>query len=129
MSANRLYPTCFEQIAQLRPNEWGTRLRNLAWLMVGILKGRSVHLGQVAKEIPGPAKDPSLARRLGRFPTNSAGWHPGTSRRLGLAQLTVKHVYPVNLLAHRQEGEDNSWLLATTLPMKPADLQDYRRRM
>lgn len=264
MSANRLYLTCFEQIAQLRPTEWVTRLRNLAWLMVGILRSRSVHLSRVANEIPGSAKELSLVRRLGRFLANPAirvrewyepvarsllaamaetvgeirlivdgskigfhhqllmvsvafrrraipiawtwvrhsrghstgykpkallatvrrlmpadtpvlvvgdsefgsvevlrqldawkwhyvlrqsgyhlvklegqgwrhfdrvVWYPGASQWLGPGLLTVKHAYPVNLLAHWQEGEDKPWLLATNLPTKAAALRAYRRRM
>jgi hypothetical protein len=264
MSANQLYLTCFEQVAQLRPHEWVTRLRNLAWLMVGILKSRSVHLSRVANEIPGPAKDPSLVRRLGRFLANPAVrvrewyepvarrllaamaetvgeirlivdgskigfhhqllmvsvafrrraipiawtwvrhsrghstgykqkallaavhslmpagtpvllvgdsefgsvevlrqldawkwryvlrqsgydlvklegqswrhfdrvvWYPGASLWMGPGLLTVKHAYPVNLLAHWQKGEDKPWLLATNLPTPAAALRAYRRRM
>ena len=66
MSANRLYYTWFERIRQLRPDERITRLRNLAWLMVGIYQSRSVHLSDVASKIPGRAKELSIARRLSR---------------------------------------------------------------
>lgn len=72
MPANHLYHTLFERIEQLRPNEWITRLRNLTWLMVGILKGRSAHLSRIANEIPGQAKEQSLVRRLSRFLANPA---------------------------------------------------------
>jgi hypothetical protein len=86
MSTNQLYHTCFEQIRQLRPGEWVTRLRNLAWLMVGILKSRSVHLSRIANEIPGPAKEASLVRRLSRFLANPAvrvrEWYEPIARML-----------------------------------------------
>lgn len=265
MSTNQLYHTCFEQIQQLRPDEWVTRLRNLAWLMVGILKSRSVHLSRIANEIPGQAKEQSMVRRLSRFLANPAvrvrewyepiarmlleamaqtvgeirlivdgtkigfshqllmvsvafrrraipiawtwvrhsrghstgrkqkallayvhslippgtpvllvgdsefgsipvlqqldrwewryvlrqtgnhlvklaegkGWrhfdrlvrYPGESLWLGPGLLTVKHAYPVNLLAYWRKGEDKPWLLATNLPTKAEALRAYRRRM
>jgi len=52
MSANRLYHTWFERIRQMRPGERITRLRNLAWLMVGIFQNTSVHLSDIASKIP-----------------------------------------------------------------------------
>jgi len=72
MSTNQLYDTLFERISQLRPGEWVTRLRNLAWLMAGIFRSRSVHLSRIANEIPGQAKEQSLVRRLSRFLANPA---------------------------------------------------------
>jgi hypothetical protein len=265
MSTNQLYHTLFEQLWQLRPGDWVTRLRNLAWLMVGILKSRSVHLSRVANEIPGQAKEQSLVRRLSRFLANPAVrvrewyepiarmllesmaetvrevrlivdgskigfshqllmvsvafrrraipiawtwvrqsrghstgrkqkallsyvhslippgtpvllvgdsefgsvevirqvdtwkwryvlrqsgdnlvkltdregwrhfdrlvWYPGESLWLGPGLLTRKHAYPVHLLAHWREGEDQPWLLATNLPAKTVAVRAYRRRM
>jgi len=37
MSVNHLYHTWMERIRQLRPKERGTRLRNFAWIVAGIL--------------------------------------------------------------------------------------------
>lgn len=51
MSINRLYHTWFDRIKQLRPDEHITRLRNLAWLLVGIYESKSVHLSKVALEL------------------------------------------------------------------------------
>jgi len=72
MSANRLYHTWLKQIQQLRPGERITRLRLLAWLMVGIYLSRSVHLSRIGLKIPGKAKAVSTVRRLSRFLDNSA---------------------------------------------------------
>lgn len=72
MSINHLYHNWFEQIKQLRPGERVTRLRNFAWLLVGICSSKSVHLSKVALKIPGAAKSLSITRRLSRFLDNPA---------------------------------------------------------
>lgn len=72
MSVTQLYHTWFRQIAQLWPGERVTRLRNLAWLLVGIYASRSVHLSKIALKIPGRAKETSIVRRLSRFLDNPA---------------------------------------------------------
>jgi hypothetical protein len=72
MSTNQLYHTWFDRIEQLRPGERVTRLRNLAWLLVGICRSRSVHLSKVALKIPGDANTLSITRRLSRFLDNPA---------------------------------------------------------
>lgn len=72
MSINHLYHTWFKQIEQLRPGERVTRLRNLAWLLVGICRSKSVHLSKVALKIPGDANTLSITRRLSRFLDNPA---------------------------------------------------------
>ena len=72
MSINQLYHTWFQRVRQLRPSERITRLRNLAWLVVGIYQSRSVHLSRIATKIPSSAKLISLTRRLSRFLDNPA---------------------------------------------------------
>ena len=72
MSTNQLYHSWFDRIEQLRPGERVTRLRNLAWLLVGICRSRSVHLSKVALKIPGEANTLSITRRLSRFLDNPA---------------------------------------------------------
>ena len=72
MSINHLYHTWFNRIEQLRPGERVTRLSNLAWLLVGICRSKSVHLSKVALQIPGEANTPSITRRLSRFLDNPA---------------------------------------------------------
>jgi hypothetical protein len=70
MSANHLYHTWFRRIEQLWPELRVTQLRNFAWLLVGICLSHSVHLHDIAGQIPGRAKLLSLTRRLSRFLSN-----------------------------------------------------------
>jgi hypothetical protein len=90
MSINRIYHTWFQRIAQLRPNERKTRVRNLAWLMVGILTSRSVHLSRIADKVPGEAVLNSTIQRLRRFLDNPAvrvrEWYEPIARELLHAQ-------------------------------------------
>jgi len=90
MSVNSLYHTWIQRIMQLRPNERKTRVRNMAWLMVGIFTSRSVHLSRVAAKIPGEAVLNSAIQRLRRFLGNSAvhvrEWYESVARDLLLAQ-------------------------------------------
>ncbi len=54
---------------------------------------------------------------------------PGQSLWLGRGQLTRKHAYATNLLAHGQVGEEEPWLLATDLADRLMTLLTYARRM
>ena len=85
MSINRLYDTCFARLRQLRPREWVTRPRTFAWLMVGLLMSRSVHLSRIASKIPSAAKEVSIVRRLERLVDNAAirvrPWYEPVARR------------------------------------------------
>lgn len=72
MQSTHLYHTWYRQFEQLRPNERVTRLRLFTWLLIGILKSRSVQLHRVAIQIPGEAKEVSTTRRLSRFLANPA---------------------------------------------------------
>jgi hypothetical protein len=67
-----LYQMWFRQLQQQRPQERVTRLRNMAWLLVGIYVSRSVHLARVASKIPGLTALLSRTRRLERFLDNPA---------------------------------------------------------
>lgn len=86
MSVNRLYHTWLERIRQLRPEERITRLRNFAWIVVGILSSRSVHLSDIADKIPGVATKTSKVRRIRRFLNNDAiqvrKWYEPLARRV-----------------------------------------------
>lgn len=53
----------------------------------------------------------------------------GQSTWLGKGYLSERGIYPVNLLAHWETGEDEPWCLATNLPDKHMTLQVYARRM
>ncbi len=72
MSANQLYHMWVNRILQLRPGERITRVRNLAWMIVGIYQSKSVHLSKIANKIPGKALVLSITRRMDRFLENSA---------------------------------------------------------
>lgn len=72
MSVNHLYRSWYKQIEQLRPGERVTRVRTLAWLLVGMCSSKSVQLSKVALKIPGKAQTLSIARRLCRFLDNPA---------------------------------------------------------
>ena len=64
-------------------------------------------------------------------------WHPfgsfigraGQSIWLGKGYLTASEIYPTQLLAHWQAGEEEPWCLATNLPERSMALKYYRRRM
>jgi hypothetical protein len=72
MSVNQAYHTWFNRIRQMRPGERKTRVRNLAWLIVGVLLSRSVHLSRIASKIPGKATLNSSVQRIRRFLSNPA---------------------------------------------------------
>jgi hypothetical protein len=72
MRINQLYHNWLAQLLQLRPDERITRIRNMAWLMVGIFESKSVHLSKVAMKIPGIANLVSTTRRFSRFLDNPA---------------------------------------------------------
>ena len=67
MSITEMYHTWMNKISQLLPEERVTRVRNLAWLLVGIFQAKSVHLSKVASKIPSQARLVSVTRRLDRF--------------------------------------------------------------
>jgi hypothetical protein len=84
MSVNRLYDTWFTRISQLRVKERRTRVRNMAWFIIGIFLSGSVHLTKVARKIPFGVKLLSTARRLQRFIDNPVvrvrEWYDPTAR-------------------------------------------------
>ena len=72
MPINDLYHTWIMRIRQLQPTERITRIRNFAWLVVGIHQSRSVYLSRIAGKIPGKAKLLSFIQRLSRLLANPA---------------------------------------------------------
>jgi len=54
---------------------------------------------------------------------------PGDSCWLGSGYLAESEIYPVNLLAHWEKGNDEPWCLATNLPDRSLTLRYYGRRM
>jgi len=86
MSINIVYHTWFNRIRQQRPHERKPAVRNMAWLMTGILLSHSVHLSKIAGKIPGKAALNSVVRRLTRFLENDAvrvrSWYEPVARKL-----------------------------------------------
>jgi len=86
MSVHQLYHTWLSWSKQMYPGERITRLRNLAWLLVGIYQSKSVHLSKIAAKIPGSAYLLSIVRRLSRFLDNPAvrvrEWYEPVARNL-----------------------------------------------
>jgi len=70
MPITKLHHTWEMRIRQLQPNERITRIRNIAWLIVGIYKSRSVSLSRISGKIPSSAKLLSTVRRMSRLLNN-----------------------------------------------------------
>lgn len=130
MPINHLHRSLRDLLAQLRPAERKTRLRNFSWLLVGLFLSRSVHLSKIANKIPTTrATLPSVVRRLGRLLDNAAirprEWHEPLARRLlecqarslgGEIRLIVdgskvgfKHRLLIVTLAYRKRALPIAW--------------------
>ncbi len=72
MSAHRLYDTWFKRIRELLPEERVTRVRNVAWMIVGLYLSQSVHLSCMARKLPFVAKLTSITDRFRRLIDNEA---------------------------------------------------------
>jgi hypothetical protein len=72
MSAHRLYDTWFKRIRELLPAERITRVRNVAWMVVGLYLSQSVHLSCIARRLPFAAKLTSTTDRFRRVINNQA---------------------------------------------------------
>jgi hypothetical protein len=64
MGTSQTYHSLFREIRQLYPQERITRVRTLTWLMVGMLRARSVHLNHIANHMLGQALRASKEQRL-----------------------------------------------------------------
>ncbi len=87
MPINQLHGTFKRSLAQLRPAERITRVRNWSRLLVGLCLSRSVHLSKIASKIPTTeATLPSATRRLSRLLDNPAirvrDWYEPIARSL-----------------------------------------------
>lgn len=89
----RFHATVLAQLRKWMPEERITRLRNLAWLMMGMFLARSVHLSHIARKLPLPGEVPSLTNRLWRFLNN--------------ARVDIRRYYQpiVRLLLERFQGQ------------------------
>lgn len=114
MKINQLYDKWLKQIMQMRPEERITRVRNMAWLIVGIFASKSVHLSKVAMKIPGSARLVSATRRLSRFLNNPAirvrEWYEPVARHwLQVAADTVGEIRLILDATH--VGFGHQWLM------------------
>ena len=72
MSAYDLYHTWNPRVRELLPHERVTRVHNVAWMIVGLHLGQSVHLSDIARKLPIDAKLNSTTDRFRRFMNNKA---------------------------------------------------------
>ena len=70
MAITEIYHTCLRKIRQLRPQERITRVRNMAWLLAGLLVGQCVHLSHIARKLPGASQKLSKVKMLSRLLDN-----------------------------------------------------------
>src|SRR5450756_316718 len=100
MPINALYHTWIMEIRQLRPRERITRVKNFAWLLVGIYQSRSVYLSRIAGKIPGQAKLLSFTQRLSRLLANPAinvhAWYEPIAR--SWLESQARHVQQIRLI-------------------------------
>jgi hypothetical protein len=100
MPINELYHTWFMKIKQLQPTERITRIRNFAWLIVGIHQSRSVYLSRIAGKIPRKPKLLSFIQRLSKFLANPAidvhAWYEPVARSWLTSQAS--HLQQVRLI-------------------------------
>ena len=135
MPTNPLYDTVIRKLQQLCPSERITRLRNLAGLMTGIFKSKSVHLSKVAMKIPGTAVQLSIVQRLHRFLENPffhvRTWYEPIARQL--LEETGRVVGEIRLVMDATKcGQDHQWLTVSvafrrrTIPIAWTWLQGSR---
>ena len=72
MSAHQLHSTWVRKIRELLPDERVTRIRNVAWVVVGLFLSQSAQLSGIARKLPLAAKLPSTTDRFRRFLSNRA---------------------------------------------------------
>ena len=72
MSAYDLYHTWKRAVREVLPGENCARVRNVAWMIVGLCLGQSVHLSAIARKLPLPAKLNSTIDRFRRLLNNRA---------------------------------------------------------
>lgn len=86
MDSFQLYSTWYRELTQSFANERVSRIKNMAWLIVGLYQAASVHLSAIVRQWPMQAKNVSLTRRLTRFLDNPAvavrAWYAPVARRV-----------------------------------------------
>ncbi len=86
MTATHLYNSWIEKLRHMRAGENKARLRTIAWMIVGMIMSRSVHLSYIAQKIPSVGQQTSIAKRLSRWLNNGAlrvrDWYSPLARDL-----------------------------------------------
>lgn len=122
MAITRIYHTCLRRIWQLRPQERVTRVRNMAWLLAGLLVGQCVHLSHIARKLPGPSQKLSKVKMLSRLLNNGhirvRSWYEPVA--LELLTTAVAHGQTLRVLVDGTKVGNGHQLLMVALA--------YRRR-
>lgn len=71
MSSNdALYIRLFEKLRACHPDEHLRRIKNWAWIVVGLMQSHSVHLSEIAQHIPSEADAPGRIAQVRRWLAN-----------------------------------------------------------
>jgi hypothetical protein len=71
MSSNdALYTRLFEKLREFHSDEHLRRIKNWAWIVVGLIQSHSVHLSEIAQHIPSEAQAPGRIAQVRRWLAN-----------------------------------------------------------
>ena len=65
-----LYIRLFEKLCEFHSDEHLRRIKNWAWIVVGVLQSHSVHLSEIAQHIPSEAEAPGRITQVRRWLSN-----------------------------------------------------------
>jgi hypothetical protein len=86
MTATQLYNNWNAKLRHMRVGENKARVRTMAWMMVGMMLSRSVHLSYIVRKIPSVAQQTSIVKRMSRLLQNGAlrvrEWYSPVAREL-----------------------------------------------
>jgi hypothetical protein len=69
-SSQSLYTHILETLSTFHPDIHAKRLTNWVWGIVGLIQARSVHLSEIANDIPGPALAAGRIMKIRRWLSN-----------------------------------------------------------
>lgn len=72
MTAIGLYHKWKQKLGHICVGEHKARVRTFAWMLVGMMLSRSVHLSHIARKIPSVSQQTSIVKRLSRLMQNGA---------------------------------------------------------
>ena len=122
ISSHILYHKWFSALTNQWPKQNKARFKVLAWLMVGLFLSGHVHLGKVARKLPGKSLNKSKERRLSRL-LNNAKLPVRLIYRPIAEQLiaeVIRHGQPIRLIIDGSKIGNGHQLLMISLA--------YRRR-